>query len=136
MNLADGKLERLNAFINSSAVVAEIAGADIAEPAYKAAMYDENGNVAVATDGAKAFGLILGNTPGPIAKGRQVDVLIKDIGLLEAGGGIAKGDPVTVNASGQGTKAAKGDFIFGWAFTGAASGECAQVQISRSGHMG
>jgi hypothetical protein len=126
--------EYLTAFINNSATITEKAGEDIPEPAHKAVMYDSNGDVVLATSGDKAIGVILSDTLNPVKQGRLVNVLIRHIGLLEAGGAIAKGDPVTVNASGQGVAAASGDFIFGWAYTATVEeGECVQVQITRSG---
>ena len=131
-----GKLERLNSFINNSATISEFAGADIAEPAHKAVMYDTDGNVVLATSGDKAIGLILSSVIDPIKKGGQVSVLIKYIGLLEAGSAIGKGDFVTINSSGQGVKASGGAFIFGRAFTSAAvAGETVQVQINPMGSL-
>jgi hypothetical protein len=133
--MADRDLERLNAFINSSATISEPAGAAIDAPANKAVMYDAGGGAVLADDGSKAMGIALCDSPGRAEKGQALSVLIKDIGLLEAGGAIAKGDPVTINASGQGVKAASGQFIFGWARTAAGEGALAQVQITRSGYM-
>ena len=127
--------EWLNSFANSSPTVACEAGEGIAAPAHKAAMYDGGGGVALADSGEKAMGIILAASPDPIGKGMPAHVLIKDIGLLEAGGPIAKGDPVTVVAGGLGAKASPGDFVFGWAHTAAEKGACAQVQITRSGRM-
>jgi hypothetical protein len=135
--------EYLNAFINNSPTVREKLGADIVNAPHKAVAYDENGNIVLATAGEGAIGILLGDTRQegaggtPAAKaGQEADVLIKHIGLLEAGGAIAKGAPVTINASGQGVTAAAGDFVFGFAFTAAsAAGELAQVQITRSGAL-
>jgi hypothetical protein len=139
--------EYLNAFINNSATVREKLGADIENAPHKAVQYDGNGDVILATDASKAFGILLSdtrqfggspfNSGTPTAKqGEEVDILIKYIGLLEAGGAIAKGDPVTINASGQGVTATAGEFIFGYAFTAATNaGELAQVQIARSGDL-
>ncbi len=124
------KMERLNAFINDSPTIAEKAGADIAAPAHKAVMYDEDGNVVLATSGDAAIGLLLSDNLDPLRKGQTVTVLISAIGLLEAGGAIAKGAAVTINANGQGITATADDAIFGRAFTAAASaGECIQIRI-------
>jgi len=131
-----GPLERLTSFINNSATIVENAGVDIAAPAHKAVMYDTDGNVVIATNGEEAIGVILSSSLDPIQQGRQVHILIKYIGLLEAGGAIAKGDFVTINANGQGVKAQSGDFIFGRAFTAAeTAGEAVQVQINQMGYM-
>jgi predicted RNA-binding protein with TRAM domain len=124
----------LNAFINDSATIAEKAGADIAAPAHKAAAYDANGNVVIAASGETAIGLILSDSPDPIKEGFDVNILIKHIGLGEAGAAVAKGSFVTVNGSGQIIPAASGSFVFGRAFTSAASaGELVQVQINPMG---
>jgi hypothetical protein len=133
--------EYLNAFINNSSTIREKLGADIPNAPHKAVMYDASGDVVLATNGFQAVGILLSDTRQlpesgtPTAKaGTEVDILIKYIGLIEAGGTIAKGDAVTVNASGQAVKANTGDFIFGFAFTAAgASGELVQVQINRAG---
>ena len=131
-----GPLERLNSFINQSPTIYEKAGAEIKAPAHKAVMYDAGGDVVIATDASRAIGVILSSSPDPIAAGAPVHVLVKDIGLLEAGGAIDKGDFVTINAAGQGVKAASGSFIFGRALTAPKeAGEAVQVQINPMGRM-
>jgi hypothetical protein len=130
-----GNHEFLNAFINNSATIVEKAGVDIPEPAHKAVMYDGDGDVVLATDGAKAIGVILSDTLDPVKEGQTVNILIKYIGLLEVSGPIKKGDFVTVD-NGLGKTAASGDFIFGRAFTTTeTAGECVQVQINPMGYM-
>ena len=129
------KHEYLNAFINSSPTIVEKAAADIAAPAHKAVMYDSDGDVLTATSGDVAIGFILSSSPDPIKKGRQVHILIKDIGLVEAGGEIKKGDLITIDAAGQAVAADSDDFIFGRAFTSAgAAGEVIQAQINQMGY--
>ena len=126
----EGRKEYLNSFINDSNTITERAGAELKAPAHKAAMYDADGNAAIATSGEKAIGIILSASPDPIEKGGTVQILISCIGLLEAAGPIAKGDPVTIDASGLGKAAVAGDHIFGRAFSAAsAAGECIQVRI-------
>ena len=130
-----GPLERLNSFINNSATIVENAGITIAEPAHKAVMYDADGNVVIATSGDVAIGLILSSSLDPIFQGRQVHILIKYIGLVEAGGVINKGDLITINATGQAVAAASGDFFFGRAFTASTvAGEVIQAQINQMGY--
>ena len=130
-----GNLERLNSFINDSPTIVEKAGVKITAPAHKAVAYDTNGDVIIATSGNEAIGVILSSSVDPIEQGNQVHILIKNIGLLEAGGAVAKGDFVTINATGQGIKAESDAFIFGRAFTSAESaGEVIQVQINPMGY--
>ncbi len=99
-------------------------------------MYDTTGAVIFATSGDKAIGLVLSDTLDPVPKGRDVNILVKHIGLAEAGAAIAKGDLVTVNATGQVIPATSGSFIFGRAFTAAAdAAELVHVQINPMGVM-
>ena len=67
---------------------------------------------------------------GKVAKGDQVDVQIKDIGYILAGGAIKKGEEVTATA-GKATKAADGDYVIGVALSNAAENDYVRVQISK-----
>lgn len=135
--------EYLTAFIDNSPTRRETLGANIAGAPHKAVMYDADGNIVLATDAAKAVGILLSDThqtdiDGTLTakKGEEATVLVKNVGLLEAGAAIAKGDLVTINASGQGETAITGKFVFGRAFTAAAAkGELIQVQICPIGKI-
>ena len=130
-----GPLEWLNSFINNSATIKELAGAELDAPAHKAVMYDTNGNVVIATSGDVAIGTILSSSLDPILQGAPVHILIKYIGLLVCSSPIAKGDLVTIDANGMGETAASGNFIFGRAFTATtAAGQAVQVQINPMGY--
>lgn len=101
--------------INQSVTIAEQAGAAIDDVRNLILKYDENGDVVVATDGTEpivgiaiieaGYNDISGAESGKVAKGDQVDVQIKDIGYILAGGTIKKGEEVTATA-GKATKAA------------------------------
>lgn len=128
--------EYLTAFIDNSPTRRETLGADIANAPHKAVMYDTDGNIVLATSSDKAVGILLSDTrQTPVdgtmtsKKGMEATILIKNIGLLEAGADITKGDLVAINATGQGEPAAAGGFAFGRAFTSAKKGECVQIQI-------
>lgn len=129
----------LNAFVNNSATIRDAITADITDAPHKAVAYDENGGLVVTAEkGKPALGLILSDAPandsGVTPAGTEVDVLIKDIGLGIASGEIKKGDAVTPDADGKLAKAEDGNFIFGYALTGATTaGELIQVQISKNG---
>ena len=126
--------EFLTSVIDNSPTRVETLGADIENAPHKAVMYNSDGKIVLATSGAPAIGVLLSTTPKTVKAGDEATALIKKIGLLEAGGAIAKGDFVTINATGQGKTAAAGDFIFGRAFTAAsAAGELVQVQICPAG---
>ena len=111
--------------INQSVTIAEQAGAAIDDVRNLILKYDENGDVVVATDGtAPIVGIaiieagyndISGAESGKVAKGDQVDVQIKDIGYILAGGAIKK----------------DGDYVIGVALSNAAENDYVRVQISK-----
>lgn len=120
----------VNDFVGTSATRVEVMGEDLEKGSHKAVGYDESGAVVVATSGEEAVGILLSSTPVFLAKGDSVSVIVKDMGLLEAGEKIGKGDFVSINESGLGVVATTGDFIFGRAFTsGEGSGSLIQVEI-------
>ncbi len=127
--------------INQSVTITEVAGADIADVRNRILAYDANGNVILAADGtAVPVGIaiieagindISGAESGKVATGDQVDIQIKDIGYVIAGGAIAKGDEITATA-GEATKAAAGNYVIGIALSKAtARGEYVRVQIAK-----
>ncbi len=126
--------------INQSATIAEQAGADIEDVRNLILCYDSDGNVIVAADGTKplvgvaiieaGYNDISGAESGKVTKGDQVDVQIKDIGYILAGGAIKKGEEVTAT-TGKATKAADGDYVVGMALSNAADGGYVRVQISK-----
>ena len=121
--------------INQSVTIAEQAGAAIDDVRNLILKYDENGDVVVATDGTApiveaGYNDISGAESGKVAKGDQVDVQIKDIGYILAGGAIKKGEEVTATA-GKATKAADGDYVIGVALSNAAENDYVRVQISK-----
>lgn len=133
----------LNAFINNSATVRDALAADIENAPHKAVAYDSDGNLILpAADGDPAVGVILSdvaafyNGSAMVTKaGTEVDVLIKNIGLIEAGEAVAKGDLLTVSTDGCAKKAATGNFILGMALTAATTaGELVQIHITNSGY--
>lgn len=140
-----GQKQYLNAFINNSATIRDITAADITNAPHKAVAYNSDGKLALpSADGNPAIGIILSDTSaydsdsGLVTKaGTEIDVLIRHIGLIEAGEAIAKGDLLTVSTTGQAKKAASGNFILGIAMTAAsAAGELVQIQITQSGYAG
>ena len=119
--------------INQSVTIAEQAGAAIDDVRNLILKYDENGDVVVATDGTApiaGYNDISGAESGKVAKGDQVDVQIKDIGYILAGGAIKKGEEVTATA-GKATKATDGDYVIGVALSNAAENDYVRVQISK-----
>ena len=115
--------------INQSVTIAEQAGAAIDDVRNLILKYDENGDVGIAIIEA-GYNDISGAESGKVAKGDQVDVQIKDIGYILAGGAIKKGEEVTATA-GKATKAADGDYVIGVALSNAAENDYVRVQISK-----
>lgn len=115
-------------FQNDSATVSGVLGKDLLSGRHRAVMWDEKGLVCVADGGASAFGVLLSSTADERKKGDSVDVLIKNIGLLEVAEAVSVGDFVSINELGQGVKASSGMVIFGRAMS-AGSGENAVVQV-------
>lgn len=130
----------LNVFMNNSATIRDVLAADVQDAPHKAVAYNTDGKLALpATDGDPAIGVVLCDAPvnssGVTPTGTEIDVLIKDIGLIEAGAAVTKGDLLTVTTDGTIRKAAAGEYILGIAMTAAtAAGELAQVYITHGGY--
>ena len=126
--------------INQSPTIVEKAGEDITDARGKIVKYDASGNVVLAAAGDVAIGItimedgandITGAESGKVASGEDVTVQIKDIGLVKAGGAIAKGDELAADANGCAVKATAGNFVIGTARTKAASGEYCHIIINK-----
>lgn len=122
--------------INTSSVVAEIAGADIENAAFCAVEYDENGNVVLCdTEGEIVAGIVLPETTQKISAGEDITIQIKDIGLCKVGAEIKKGQEVMVDTKGRVVPATAGKFVVGYAVTTAsAENEVIQVDIRKCGY--
>ncbi len=122
-----------HSFVQSSATVREVAGATLEEASHKAVSYDSSGDVVLATDGKSAIGLLLSSTGAKVSVGEEVDVLVKDVGLLEVSEAIDKGDFVSI-VNGCGKVASSGEYIFGRAMTASyEAGDLIQVRIGAFG---
>ena len=126
----------MGASINTSSVVAELAGGAITECTFCAVKYDTNGNVVLCnTAGVLVAGILLAETPENVSVGESVTVQIKDIGLCKAGAKVQKGQEVMTDAKGRVIPATAGKFIIGYAMTGAeAEGDIIEVDIRKSGY--
>jgi len=126
--------------INQSATIVEKAGTDIADVRNRIMAYDKDGNVVLAEDGSVVpAGVALAGTgindisgaeSGKVNAGDDVDIQVKDIGYIMAGGGIAKGDEVMASG-GLAVKAETGNYVSGIALSEASEGGCCRVQIAR-----
>ena len=97
--------------INESPVISEKAGAALADVRGKAVKFDGNGNVVLAAAGELAIGIGILTNDVNIEAGKDVDIQIKDIGLVRAGGEIAKGAELASDANGCLVAATEGQHV-------------------------
>ncbi len=126
--------------INQSVTIVEQAGGEIEDVRNRIMAYDQDGNVVLATDGsAVLLGVALietgindisGVESGKVNAGDDVDIQIKDIGYILAGGTIAKGDEVTAT-NGLAVKAETGNYVVGIALSTVEKDEYCRVQIDK-----
>ena len=127
--------------INPSATIVEKAGATIADVRNRIVKFDENGNVVLATAGTDipvgiaiieaGYNDISGVESGKVNPGERVDILIKDMGVVLAGGTIKKGQEVAAGADGLAVAAASGDYVLGFALDNAEAGEFVEIQVAK-----
>ncbi len=119
--------------INESATISLKAAAALTSPKGIALALSGSG-LALPTAGADCVGIALINNEDSVAAGDRVDVQIKDIGKIYAGGAITLGALVTVDAAGKAVTATQGDVILGRALTAAtAAGDLIDIQILHAG---
>lgn len=127
--------------INPSPTIVEKAGAEIADCRNKIMKYDANGDVVLATAGTDipvgiaiieaGYNDISGVNAGKVAKGDDVDIQIKEMGVVLAGATIKKGQEITAGANGLAAVAASGNYVLGIALDNASANEFVPVLISR-----
>lgn len=127
--------------INPSPTIVEQAGAEIADCRNRIMKYDENGNVVLATAGTDlpvgialieaGFNDITGQNSGKVLKGDDVDILIKEMGVVIAGAEIKKGQEIAAGADGLAAVAASGDYVLGVAITDAPAEGFVHIQIAK-----
>ena len=93
-----------------------------------------DGKLELPAAGANVLGLSL-FTNDDAKAGDSLTVQVKDIGKWIAGGAVAAGDELAVDAAGKAVKAAEGQFIVGIALSAAAAaGTVISVQLTKSGY--
>ncbi len=127
--------------INPTPTIVEKAGAEIADVRNRIMKFDENGDVVLATAGTDIpAGIALieagcndisGETSGKVKKGDEVDILIKEIGVVLAGATIKKGQEIAAGANGLAAVAASGDYVLGIALDNAEANEYIPVQLAK-----
>ncbi|MCI8316066.1 MAG: hypothetical protein HFH74_13750 [Lachnospiraceae bacterium] len=126
--------------VNQSVTIVEQAGAAIEDVRNRIMAYDKDGNVVLAADGSTVLiGVALieagindisGVESGKVNVGDDVDIQIKDIGYILAGGEIAKGNEVTAS-NGLAVKAESGNYVVGIALSTVAKDDYCRVQIAK-----
>ena len=127
--------------INQSPTIVEKAGAVIDDVRNLIMKYDSNGNVVLATAGTDIpVGIALieagcndisGVEAGKVAVGDNVDILVKDMGVVLAGATIKKGQEIAAGANGMAAVAAEGNYVLGVALDDAEAGEYLSIQIAK-----
>lgn len=126
---------------NQSPTIIEKAGAEITDVRNRIVKFDENGNVVLATAGTDlpvgiaiieaGYNDISGAESGKVKAGEEVDILVKDIGVVLAGASIKKGQEVTAGANGLAAVAASGNYVLGIALDNAEENDFLSVQIAK-----
>ena len=127
--------------INQSPTIVEKAGADIEDVRNRIMKYDDDGNVVLATAGTDipvgiaiieaGYNDISGAESGKVAKGDDVDILVKDMGVVLAGAEIKKGQEVAAGADGKAAVAGTGDYVLGVALNNVAADGYLKIQIAK-----
>lgn len=127
--------------INPSPTIVEKAGADIADCRNRIMKFDENGNVVLAAAGTDipvgiaiieaGYNDINGVESGKVKTGDDIDILIKEMGVVLAGATIKKGQEVAAGADGLAAVAAAGNYVLGIALDNAEANEYLPVQIAK-----
>lgn len=127
--------------INQSPTIVERAGADIADVRNRIMKYDDNGNVVLATAGTDmpvgialieaGYNDISGIESGKVVTEDDVDILVKDMGVVLTGAEIKKGQEIAAGADGLAAVAASGDYVLGIALQNAGANEYCKVQIAK-----
>lgn len=119
--------------INESATVTFKANAEL-KGNQGLALALNDGKLELPAAGANVLGLSL-FTNDDAKAGDSLTVQVKDIGKWIAGGAVAAGDELAVDAAGKAVKAAEDQFIVGIALSAAAAaGTVISVQLTKSGY--
>ena len=127
--------------INPSPTIVEKAGADIADCRNRIMKFDENGNVVLAAAGTDipvgiaiieaGYNDISGVESGKVKAGDDVDIQIKEMGVVLAGASIKKGQEVAAGANGLAAVAAAGNYVLGIALDKAEANDYLPIQIAK-----
>lgn len=127
--------------INQSATIVEKAGAEIADCRNRIMKYDANGDVVLATAGTDipvgialieaGYNDISGVESGKADVGDEIDILVKDMGVVLTGAAVKKGQEIAAGANGLAAVAASGNYVLGIALENAGANEFVTIQIAK-----
>lgn len=122
--------------INKSPTFAGVAGAEIIKGAGKAVKFDGSGNIVLCSSaGEAAIGILILQTADKVANGESVTVQISARGQAVAGGSIAAGDLLAVDANGALVKAAASNYVVGQALSAGSNNGFVDVVLCRGGQL-
>lgn len=127
--------------INQSVTIVAQAAAEIEDVRNRIMKFDANGNVVLATAGTDipvgialieaGYNDISGKQSGKVAAGDDVDIQIKDIGVVLTGATIKKGEEVAAGSNGLAAPAASGNYVLGFAMANAEANQYLPIQIAK-----
>lgn len=122
--------------INTSPTIAVVAGAAIPKGAGIAVKFDATGAaIPAATKGEAILGFLILQTADDIKKGESMTVQTCCKGKAVAGGAVAAGDMLAVDAAGKVIKAETGNFLVGQALEAGAAGDIVSIEIIKGGKV-
>lgn len=126
--------------IEESVTITGKAAVDIPDVRGKAVVYDENGNIVLASAPTKPIlGIALitsgaTNAPdenGAVKAGEDIDIQVSALGFASAGAAIKPGAPLTTNSTGDLVPAVDGNFVVATALNTASEGGAVYFQITK-----
>lgn len=127
--------------INPSPTIVAEAGVAIDDCRNRIMKFDENGKAVLATAGTDipvgialieaGYNDITGAISGKVSVGEDVDILIKEMGVVIAGADIKKGQEIAAGADGKAAVASSGDYVLGFAITDAPADGYLHIQIAK-----
>ena len=121
-----------SAQINDSATLVFPAAEEIKDVRNKIVVLTADGAKVAADATAPFMGVGLITNDFPIAKGEDVHIQIKEIGLVEVGAEVTAGAAVSADANGLLKPAADGEYVLGIALSAGAVGDNIFIQIDKS----
>ena len=117
--------------INPSPTISGEAGAAIEDVRLKGVKFDENGKIVLANAAGEVIvGVAIITNSTDIVAGEDIDIQIKDIGAVLAGGEIKAGAELAVDASGTFVTAAEGNYVAAIAMEPGKAGQVVRAQMA------